>query len=176
MPSEARTPHNGESAKRKPATAANHPGQSPEAFLEPGASPPPGKPPAMPAPPPANSPPRRKPSKVAHNAPSFVDDCTLEQFVRPIAHMTAILSDLTCINPDQRGTGTEQAITWLAVELNSRAEELRAILHREPPRWFTNMEADARRESLEEYCGRSIPKTPDLPPEWVAALATIPKT
>lgn len=108
-------------------------------------------------------------------SPRFVDDCTLEKFVRPITHMSAILSDLTCIDPDQRATGTDQAITWLAVELNSRAEELRAILHREPPRWFTNMEADARRESLEEYCGRSIPKTPKPSPDFLAALAVMAK-
>ncbi|MGI9127026.1 MAG: hypothetical protein ACR2IG_02345 [Roseomonas sp.] len=105
----------------------------------------------------------------------FVNDCTLEKFVRPIAHMTAILSDLTCINPDQRGTGTEEAITWLAVQLNARAEELRAVLDREPPRWFTDMEADARREALQEYCGRSIPDTPAPSPEWLAALAAMEK-
>lgn len=166
-------------------TALNPSGQAPEAFLEPGASPPAGKPPAMPSPRPANSPPyrkkpgksapRRKPAKQARQAPVFVNDCTLEKFVRPIAHMTAILSDLTCINPDQRGTGTEEAITWLAVQLNARAEELRAVLDREPPRWFTDMEADARREALQEYCGRSIPDTPAPSPEWLAALAAMEK-
>lgn len=108
-------------------------------------------------------------------SPRFVDDCTLEEFVRPITHMSAILSELTCIKPDQRGTGTEEAITWMAVELNSRVEELRAILHREPPRWLTNMEADARRESLVEYCGGSAPEPSKPSPDFLDALAGLAK-
>lgn len=80
----------------------------------------------------------------------------LEALALPIIHGSALLARLLSCRDDEP-TGLDDALEWFADDLHNRAEELRAVMYRQAPRWHTSAAGDGRAEIIAEHCPEPTP-------------------
>jgi hypothetical protein len=80
----------------------------------------------------------------------------LEALALPIIHGSAILARLLSCR-DSEPVGLDDALEWFADNLHNRAEELRAVMYRQAPRWDVSAAGDGRAEIIAKHCPEPTP-------------------
>jgi hypothetical protein len=80
----------------------------------------------------------------------------LEALALPIIHGSAILARLLSCRDDEP-IGLDYALEWFADDLHNQAEELRAVMYRQAPRWHTSAAGDGRAEIIAKHCPEPTP-------------------